>query len=508
MDSDDIANIGPDSWKRSGLVELNEGGREKRWWRWWLWPLAIAAIIIAALLTIRDVSADTAQQAREILNENGIGNIDIDANYRNVDVSGELPAGVTAAQVEALLEADPVDGEHADIINADTSGLVAAAPAALGPIDVDVDSDGEVITLSGTVPSEAHEAELVTAAEGTGLEVVNNLTVSGNQPSAADADGQIGNLAGVIGGLGVGTFVAANLNLDDDGPTTGTIEAIDLGAASGLEASSGDGVTVTAPPAPDLGAIDTQVDYDGNTIVLNGTVLSDAQAASLVAAAADVVGEDNVVNNLEVSGLDEAVEGADGRVDSLATAIATFGGLDEANGSLTDTDLTVNGIASNDAAKAATDGTIAAAADSGVRPGGEITVPEAEISLEEEIDLLQAELDALQDEIRENVVFASDSDELTPVAQGTLDKVVLAMNRYPRPVVEVGGHTDSQGDDAYNLDLSQRRAQSVVDYVGAGTSPDRLSPVGFGESQPVADNTIEEGRLQNRRVEFIAKESF
>jgi len=114
----------------------------------------------------------------------------------------------------------------------------------------------------------------------------------------------------------------------------------------------------------------------------------------------------------------------------------------------------------------------------------------------------------LQEEIRVNVVFDSDSAVLSDKAKGTLDKVVDAMQRYPRPVVEVGGHTDSQGNDAYNIDLSQRRADSVVEYVGSQTSPDRLKPVGYGEAQPVADNTTEEGRLQNRRVEFIAKESF
>jgi len=237
-------------------------------------------------------------------------------------------------------------------------------------------------------------------------------------------------------------------------------------------------------------------------------VLSDEQSASLEEAAAGVVGADNVDNNLVVSGLDEAVENADGRVAALAGSIATFDGLNNANGTLTDTDLTVNGEAGDDAARDATVGARDSGEDAGLRPGGEITVAEPELSLADEIDLLQAELDALQDEIRENVVFASDSAELTPTAQATLDKVIDAMTRYPRPVVEVGGHTDSQGNDAYNQELSQRRAQSVVDYVGAATSPDRLQPVGYGEAQPVADNTTEDGRLQNRRVEFTAKESF
>jgi len=107
------------------------------------------------------------------------------------------------------------------------------------------------------------------------------------------------------------------------------------------------------------------------------------------------------------------------------------------------------------------------------------------------------------------VVFATDSAELTDLAKGTLDKVVAAMDRYQRPVVETGGHTDSQASDEYNLDLSQRRSDSVVAYlIEQGIDEGRLRAVGYGESQPIADNTTEEGRLQNRRVEFTARESF
>ena len=247
--------------------------------------------------------------------------------------------------------------------------------------------------------------------------------------------------------------------------------------------------------------------------MLDGDVLTEAHSAELEAAAADVVGADNVVNNLNVLGLDEAVEGSDGKVTALAAAMATFGGLESGDATMNDTDLTVNGVALDDAALAATDGAVEAASAAGLRPGGDLTVaaaPEPEgPSLQEEIDLLQAELDSLQDEIRENVVFATDSAELSDVAKGTLDKVVAAMDRYQRPVVETGGHTDSQGNDAYNLELSQRRSDSVVAYLGEqGIDANRLRPVGYGESDPVADNGTEAGRLQNRRVEFTARESF
>ena len=70
-------------------------------------------------------------------------------------------------------------------------------------------------------------------------------------------------------------------------------------------------------------------------------------------------------------------------------------------------------------------------------------------------------------------------------------------------VIRVEGHTDSQGDDAYNLELSQRRAQAVVDYlVGKGVDRARLQAKGFGEARPLADNRTRDGRAENRRVVF------
>ena len=128
--------------------------------------------------------------------------------------------------------------------------------------------------------------------------------------------------------------------------------------------------------------------------------------------------------------------------------------------------------------------------------------------VEDQIDLLQAELDTLQDEIRQNVVFDTNASTLSPAATATLDKVVEVMNRFPLPVIEIGGHTDDLGPEDANQALSQARADAVAAYIAQSVDPGRLSAVGFGESQPIADTTTDEGRAQNRRVELIARESF
>ncbi len=105
------------------------------------------------------------------------------------------------------------------------------------------------------------------------------------------------------------------------------------------------------------------------------------------------------------------------------------------------------------------------------------------------------------------VLFASAKAELLPAAQVKLNSVAEALTQQdPDSKMVVEGHTDSQGKDSYNQDLSQRRAQAVRDYlVSRGIASDRVSSEGFGSSRSVADNGSAEGRANNRRVEIVVQ---
>lgn len=103
-----------------------------------------------------------------------------------------------------------------------------------------------------------------------------------------------------------------------------------------------------------------------------------------------------------------------------------------------------------------------------------------------------------------NIYFEFDRDELMPRSYVELDKLLTIMRNNPGLVIEIVGHTDNLGADDYNLDLSKRRAQAVVKYLKDNKiSASRLRFRGLGESQPVATNDTDEGRAQNRRVEFV-----
>jgi outer membrane protein OmpA-like peptidoglycan-associated protein len=99
--------------------------------------------------------------------------------------------------------------------------------------------------------------------------------------------------------------------------------------------------------------------------------------------------------------------------------------------------------------------------------------------------------------------FEVDSDVPKPSATGALERLLAALIAAPDLVVDIEGHTDSDGEDAYNLDLSNRRAQSVVNWlVAQGINAARLGPVGKGESEPVASNDTADGKALNRRVDI------
>jgi OOP family OmpA-OmpF porin len=98
------------------------------------------------------------------------------------------------------------------------------------------------------------------------------------------------------------------------------------------------------------------------------------------------------------------------------------------------------------------------------------------------------------------VVFETGKADLKPESLPVLDGAIATLKRYPDIKIEVAGHTDSRGSDALNLDLSSRRAQTVLAYLKDGGVTNSLTSRGYGERQPVANNNTDDGRQQNRRV--------
>lgn len=101
------------------------------------------------------------------------------------------------------------------------------------------------------------------------------------------------------------------------------------------------------------------------------------------------------------------------------------------------------------------------------------------------------------------ITFDYDSATVQPQFQPTLNDVSSVLAQYPKTYIDVYGHTDSDGSDAYNQTLSERRAQSVASYLTShGVQSARIATRGFGETQPIASNESDQGKASNRRVEI------
>jgi outer membrane protein OmpA-like peptidoglycan-associated protein len=102
-----------------------------------------------------------------------------------------------------------------------------------------------------------------------------------------------------------------------------------------------------------------------------------------------------------------------------------------------------------------------------------------------------------------NITFATDSAQISSQFYPTLNEIGQTLRNYPQTTVQVVGHTDNTGSSDYNVDLSLRRANSVVQYLQSqGVTPQRVAAYGAGEAQPIATNATPQGRQANRRVEI------
>ena len=132
-----------------------------------------------------------------------------------------------------------------------------------------------------------------------------------------------------------------------------------------------------------------------------------------------------------------------------------------------------------------------------------LNIPDDSLLTDFHRDFFLKKIEVGQKVVLHHIYFAFNKSDLNPESSTELDRVVSFLDKNPNLRIEVSGHTDNVGSAKFNQQLSENRARSVVDYlVARGVYISRLEYKGFGFSQPVASNETEEGRAQNRRVEF------
>jgi OOP family OmpA-OmpF porin len=225
-------------------------------------------------------------------------------------------------------------------------------------------------------------------------------------------------------------------------------------------------------------------------VEIRGTLPDNAAKETILTRARHVYADATIVDNIVV----------DSRVQTIAWMPSILGLFDalkdvkEAGFTVGKGLLTVSGIVRN--------------ADAGKSLVAEFDALNTGLSL---VDLVEVEAASVQKRIDQflegkTIEFGMSSTEISPSGKATLDTVVLLLMDAPEASIEVGGHTDNQGNDKANMALSQGRADATKAYLAEkGITREKITAVGYGEIQPIATNFTPEGRQRNRRIVFTLK---
>jgi outer membrane protein OmpA-like peptidoglycan-associated protein/osmotically-inducible protein OsmY len=372
----------------------------------------------------------------------------------------------------------------------------AIAPAAVAPYGWKGERLDGTVVLTGYMPSPAQEAEMLKTAEMLfGKDKLDNrVRIAAGEPRM-DWIGAVKFALVQLGSLSHGAVTVGDkaYAIEGEAATPDAFDAILSTNAKTLPASLVlKGAAVTPPKASPYRFAALR---DGPTIRISGHAGSVDEREAIMAVARRKFAGLDVVDRLAYAG------GApDGYVAAASAAIQAASRLAAGSAELTDRELTLSGGAYSPAMAA----DIEEKARESLPEGFTATVridtrqPGQPVAPARCRDLLQLVLQSGR------IEFDGGKAELSEESLGLLDRVAAVLDRCPDAPVEIGAHTDSEGSASMNNDLSQSRADAVVEYlVGAGIRRERLTAEGFGESKPIADNSTAAGRAQNRRIEFV-----
>ena len=472
-----------------GRPSLSEGRRRIPPSLLWLLLVWAALTAAAALWAIPHEEEDLAERATAALSGRSVT---VDFVGRDAVLGGEVEAASELDRAAALVR--QIRGVRTVDVSGVALNLPEVAPATTRtPPELTVDFADGGVTLRGTVPDgETVDALLRAATTRFGDDnVVDQLDVGENTAGAAWLAGIIPVLTGVEG-LDSGTIAIGPAGL----LLTGNVASAELSAAiEGL---------LVAELGPDI-AIENRLEVvplsapsfeaelqDDGSVRLRGAMPDQESIDNIVAAAAGVFGSANILNEMTVG---DSIDSP----DYLTALPATFGAIDGLRPwrvNVEEGRATLTGLGVSESALADTESALATAyARGGLTLQADVQVDSGTVAT------------VLTELLKGTATFEIGSAQLSAEAGGLLDQAIAILVESGSTVLTVEGHTDDVGSDEDNLALSEARAQAVVDYlVAGGIDASRLTAVGFGESQPIADNGTADGRAQNRRIQFVVEE--
>jgi OmpA-OmpF porin, OOP family len=459
-----------------------------RWSRKW-WPGVIPLVVfwaIAAWTNTLPMESDLAARSTAALKDTVLDKSQIAVAGR--DVTFAANAFSEDGRRGAVASVAAVPGVR--LVNDETRLVPEARPFVWS-----AERDVVRVTLGGVSPLPSSKSKLLEAARASlgGVEVVDQMNLARGAPPRFDAAALL--LVEQIAKLKDGKITISDdkVNLAGMARDLGGREAIAAALKSLPDGFSVAANDIKAPPY----VFQAYKDPVALTLTLSGYVPDDKVHATLATAATRKFFSEKVVDNLKSSigapaGFAAAVVPALGALSRLSTGTLV----------VSDREVKLSGDALYDAAAVAIRAGLAKDFPKDWQVKAEISVKPAAAPVDATV-CQQLFSDLLG---RGRIRFETARATIDPDSAGLLDRLIETALRCPTTNIEIAGHTDGDGEDAFNQALSEKRAQAVADYlIKAGLPAERFTAVGYGSTQPVATNDTDEGKAQNRRIDFVVR---
>lgn len=459
-----------------------------RWSSKW-WPGVIPLAVLwgfAAWTNTVPMEADLSARSGAALKDAVLDKTRITVDGRDITLAAD--AFSEDGRRSAVASVETVPGVR--LVNDETRLVPEAKPFVWS-----AERDVARVTLGGSAPLPASKGRLMDAARGAinGVEIVDQMNLARGAPPRFDAAALL--LLDQVGKLKDGKVAISDTGVSLSGMARdlGGREAIAAALKSlpeGFKVAAND---VKAPPY----VFQAYKDPVAVTLTLSGYVPDNNVHAAIVQAAQRKFVAEKVVDNLKASigapsGFSAAVVPALGALSRLSTGTLV----------VTDREVKLSGDALYEGAATQIRAGLGKDFPQGFQFKPEISVKPAAAPVDPTVcqQLFSEQLG------KGRIRFEQARATLDADSTALLDRLIEIALRCPAANIEVAGHTDGDGEDAFNQALSEKRAQAVVDYlVKAGLPATRFTATGYGSTQPVAGNDTDEGKAQNRRIEFLVR---
>jgi OmpA-OmpF porin, OOP family len=459
-----------------------------RWSRKW-WPGLIPLVAlwaVGAWTMTGQVESDLAARSSAVLKDMVLDKTRIAVFGR--DVSFAADAFSEDGRRNALAAVQAVSGVR--LVNDETRLVPEAKPFVWS-----AERDVVRVTLGGSAPLPSVRGRLADAARAAlgGVEVADQMALARGAPPRFEN-------AALLLVEQISKLKDGKISISDTGVTLSGM-ARELGGREAIATSlknlpEGFSVAANDVKAPPY-IFQAYKDPVAVTLTLSGYVPDNNVHAAIAQAASRKFFNEKVVDNLKAS-----IGAPSGFAAAVVPALAALSRLSTGTLVVSDREVKLSGDALYDAAAAQIRAGLGKEFPQGFQYKADISVKPASAPVDASVcQQLFSELLG-----KGNIRFEPARATIDPDSRGLLDRLVEIAMRCPNANIEVAGHTDADGQDAANLTLSEKRAQAVVDYLEkAGLPASRFTALGYGSTQPVADNNTDEGKAQNRRIEFLVR---